>query len=953
MGDRLLSAIFASNRGKSITKQPIWRQDSDEISDIDSTAVADVPFLGFGANNNNQRTHVQPKFENSQQHAEQKNPKRRSRTASRQQSSDSTSTGARLSARFGKKLFSLDDSGKRDVKNDVIVPQIQVSSKGRENKSIRKSSSDSTIGVNHESTTMLLFEELIIDDSLEKKKQNHEVPMTAVSSGPDFGEKDKRSGSTNDFWLSVADSEHLEDEESVQPVTFTALDEEAGGCNEKKYEKAKEYDASSKPSAEKLNATISGTTNSSQNKSSGSIQDNVEGESESNDAEEDEDDITFEPIAADETTLRFEEVESVVRLSFNSKTFEETMTAVLYRDKNATSKRHVISNERAHSSVNERGTNYEFNNEFLSFERTTTGSRRRASIKLKQNWLGFINRPPRNTATSPRALERKTSSSAKSSAAKPVLSPKNKQLSRRGSAAVSNPTAQAVSSPNATHSVETKDTVDHESTPSRAVAGTEGASMVSTGKEKSKEQNRDVRFKGPNLSVDVQKALEFADEFEVEEIDNTLTLNSAPVTAGRTELGFGEDSMLKSPHQQRPKSARGKLNEQDSGVISRGRSSRLTEAITPRMKLGTKLRKLASNPIPEQQPPSEPERTENEINADDSAESCASRGLTRKRTSSRSRSQSLGSSLRTGMRNSIGHNKLKSFASGRPERQPLSSSRGTLHSGSSDADLEAHLDCLRLSVLKELPAVGPVDFDHDRIVVHEFSLLHNALRSEIIELLVILSLFEENLAHVIPWHASAFFTWFTEFKSFVEHAIAVQDEVLYPWLETGYINESTLQPDLRRKRVNDFMEKFNQVEKQQGLFFGGGAKNVFQRIHENVNDVCQCLLEWMQFTERELQLLPCFILSPLPRIDSRVFAFFMQSKQAALMLPMYLHWMESSALGKAWMMRNITGTSRVIYKIWRKGAERSHFRMAFVFCETLIRTKMSKVAAPNSARAAR
>lgn len=243
-----------------------------------------------------------------------------------------------------------------------------------------------------------------------------------------------------------------------------------------------------------------------------------------------------------------------------------------------------------------------------------------------------------------------------------------------------------------------------------------------------------------------------------------------------------------------------------------------------------------------------------------------------------------------------------------------------------------------------------------------FSLPHNAIRSECVDLYNILESIHARSHRVCVVELEEFFTWWSAFEAFIIEYFDFEADVLYPWV-FPLSSPSPLMgdgmaglPDAAAHKANvDAVLRNSLLSKKDGLLDSIRQLNgtfelrrhvdttdVFQTIVEEVNAFVPKLLEYLHTQERHLPPIAAQMYSPSSRevLAKKYVQYIKRGESPQMNLILLSKWMDSDTKDK-WVKNNVKGYWRLLYRRLEKRCFKMHGMIAAKFKKRLQRSVRS------------
>jgi len=232
----------------------------------------------------------------------------------------------------------------------------------------------------------------------------------------------------------------------------------------------------------------------------------------------------------------------------------------------------------------------------------------------------------------------------------------------------------------------------------------------------------------------------------------------------------------------------------------------------------------------------------------------------------------------------------------------------------------------------------------ERGPMRQFSFLFNALRYELADSLVMVVGLERRIGlrntdeALWKYMVATFFRWWGAFSDVVLEVFSICDVVLFPWLEQIFEKNEKLSEASRLPQQAALAQQADRIRALEKTDFANvrgtldavRAVGVVERLWSHF---VKSYLQYARFVEVEVQLMSSYAPEPVTSIERSVRNHIMKEgpSDPAIVLPVLLRWMEGSAAHTIWVQHNISAASKLLYKVWRKNAEKQHFSVVDQF----------------------
>lgn len=236
-----------------------------------------------------------------------------------------------------------------------------------------------------------------------------------------------------------------------------------------------------------------------------------------------------------------------------------------------------------------------------------------------------------------------------------------------------------------------------------------------------------------------------------------------------------------------------------------------------------------------------------------------------------------------------------------------------------------------------------------------FTLPHNAVRAECVDLYNILESIQARSHRVEFLELEEFCTWWTAFEMFVIEYFDFEADVLFSWIfpkgrdRAPDIPVSELIPNKMNgdlvlessllARKEPLLESLRQINGTFELRRHVDSSDVFQTILEEVNDFVPKLMEYFHVEERHLPpVVSHFHSSTVGDTLAKKYVAYIKHGEAPHMnIAILTRWMDKTTREK-WVRANVRGFSRFFYSRWEKRCNKEHAHIPFKFHRRLLRS---------------
>lgn len=236
-----------------------------------------------------------------------------------------------------------------------------------------------------------------------------------------------------------------------------------------------------------------------------------------------------------------------------------------------------------------------------------------------------------------------------------------------------------------------------------------------------------------------------------------------------------------------------------------------------------------------------------------------------------------------------------------------------------------------------------------------FTLPHNAVRAECVDLYNILESIQARSNRVEFSELEEFYTWWTAFEIFVIEYFDFEADVLFSWifsklgeesediprsgLTTTKLNSDLLLEGSLLARKEPLLESLRQINGTFELRRHVDACDVFHTILEDVNEFVPKLMEYFHLEERHLPPLVSHVHSPTAKdaITKKYVTYIKHGESPHMNIAILTRWMHKTTREK-WVRSNVRGISRLFYARWEKRCNKEHGYIPFRFHRRLLRS---------------
>lgn len=247
-----------------------------------------------------------------------------------------------------------------------------------------------------------------------------------------------------------------------------------------------------------------------------------------------------------------------------------------------------------------------------------------------------------------------------------------------------------------------------------------------------------------------------------------------------------------------------------------------------------------------------------------------------------------------------------------------------------------------------------------------FSLPHNAIRAECVDLYNILESIHARSHQVCVLELEEFFSWWKTFESFIIEYFDFEADVLFPWVfpvaaNTSHLNPIALCdiPAVAARKVNaDAALRSSLLARKDGLLDSIRQLNgtfelrrhvdttdVFQTIVDEVNSFVPKLLEYFHIEERHLPTIAQELYAASARdiLGKKYVGYIKRGESPQMNLVLLSRWMDSDVRDK-WIRTNVKGYWRLMHRRLERRCFRAHGVIAVKFGKRLQRSVRSVAA---------
>lgn len=202
-----------------------------------------------------------------------------------------------------------------------------------------------------------------------------------------------------------------------------------------------------------------------------------------------------------------------------------------------------------------------------------------------------------------------------------------------------------------------------------------------------------------------------------------------------------------------------------------------------------------------------------------------------------------------------------------------------------------------------------------------FSLLHNGIRREMMDLYFILGEMRKMYLGLREDDISMFFDWFELFGSFLLDYFAVEEDVIYPWIEAKGANlkgELGIRSRMQmRGKVGHVM--FRMQDARENAFQYLNYSEQYKKLLEFIDSFSSKLLDY--FTAEELDLPPIiskyYKPSDKKKVDKDIYKFLIeQGRYPWAYVCILTRWMDSDRAKALWLNTHLSTRQKFDYRSW-------------------------------------
>lgn len=236
-----------------------------------------------------------------------------------------------------------------------------------------------------------------------------------------------------------------------------------------------------------------------------------------------------------------------------------------------------------------------------------------------------------------------------------------------------------------------------------------------------------------------------------------------------------------------------------------------------------------------------------------------------------------------------------------------------------------------------------------------FTLPHNAIRAECVDLYNILESIQARTDNVSLSELEEFSVWWKVFDVFLIEYFDFEADVLFSWVfpntKDAPRNGSVSQILAHKSSGEVFMKNSLLTTKERLLESLMGINNtfelrrhvdsqdVFQTVLKDVNQFVPKLIEYFRLQERHLPLMMSHFYSPSAKetITRKYINYIRNGEAPNMNIAILTRWMDKPVREK-WIRENLRGISRIVYPRWERKCIRDHTNIPFNFHGRLLRS---------------
>lgn len=240
-----------------------------------------------------------------------------------------------------------------------------------------------------------------------------------------------------------------------------------------------------------------------------------------------------------------------------------------------------------------------------------------------------------------------------------------------------------------------------------------------------------------------------------------------------------------------------------------------------------------------------------------------------------------------------------------------------------------------------------------------FTLPHNAIRAECVDLYNILESIHARSHSVNSFELEEFHIWWTTFDAFIIEYFDFEADVLFPWVFPAKSSSDNAPPNLPPQKItneihlrNSLMSKkellLDAIRQLNGTFelrHNVDTADVFHTILDEVSDFVPKLLEYFHVQERHLPPIVerYYTAAAKDPIVKEYVQYIKKGDSPQTNLVLLSRWMDSDVKDK-WLRSYVRGLTRLLHKRWERRCNKSHGHIAYKFHKRLLRSVRSVAA---------
>ena len=239
-----------------------------------------------------------------------------------------------------------------------------------------------------------------------------------------------------------------------------------------------------------------------------------------------------------------------------------------------------------------------------------------------------------------------------------------------------------------------------------------------------------------------------------------------------------------------------------------------------------------------------------------------------------------------------------------------------------------------------------------------FSLPHNAVRAECVDLYNILESIHARGHRVSALELEEFNQWWRVFEIFIIEYFDFEADILFPTVFSHSVTAGVEDKVLREKVNQDLLLRSSLLQRKDVLLdyvrqLNGtfelrrhvDISDVFQTVLDQVNLLVPNLLEYFHTEERHMSPILLRLRPQLSRegITKKYLHYIRRGENPQMNLVLLSKWMQPESREK-WIRVNVRGYSRLMHKRWERRCDRAHGNIALKFKRRLLRSVKSVAA---------